>query len=202
MRLYSSVQFCGRFSAQENTVRFQVTSANAAIQPYPRIEFVCNAFRTKIESGLRDSLSSKVGSAIEKAFAEKLRVTEMLFPALIVTTCSRPDRDLSCPRDFSEFGGECSVSDGQTRSLCRWNMPVVRVEVLPSRIELVLAEDEASPLLRLLVRPQLRGSGTSIARMICRAPEMLDFGGSSTLDTNALQTEFLDNGRENVTVLP
>ena len=182
----TSVQFCGNFVAQNGLLRFHVTSTDAQIQKYAKVRFECNFWRGQIEGAIRSSLAAPLEDAIDRSFAEQLHVSELLTPAFTVSSCDpNGPEGVDCATTFAQVGGMCAQEGTETAPSCHWDMPVQRVEILPSRLEIVIAESESDAFFQLLSQQDLLIVAGFVAQPLCRRTDS-GLNPSPMLETHGL----------------
>ena len=176
-----SVRFCGGFQPNDSgTVDFQVSDARAVMSTSSRP--VCNSWGSLIADGIAGALPGSLEPAISEEFDRQLSVREL--PGVgVVSQCANmalpeDERQLSCTDAIQNLGARCEQREGDQMPFCYWRLGVDRVEILPSRLELITADTPDDPSAVLL-------SGVESIPGYCR-----DFGGA-TVDTATIGRTFL-----------
>ena len=179
-----AVRFCGRFGARAGQVTFRMTEVDAVVRNKDRRP-VCNFQAQRIASTLEDQFRDQLPGEIESTFEDKLTIAGVPGSDLDPGRCGVESipletRNARCQEFFQGLNARCEERDGDDQKRCYWEAGVDRVEMMPSRLELVLAEGVGDPIAEFI-----DGAG-SLAPPICRFENEPD-----SIETNLVETRYL-----------
>ena len=161
------VEFCARLSAVDGRLSATVTQYDGNTQILGTTNEFCGAVASGIAVSVRDSDERRqfLKREIENGFSDQLTRYDF-----------RPNVDLSIGQRCAETGicsdpngyfgplddVECVMRPGTETNACRWRVPVERVEMLPSGLLLVFAEEETSPFAEFLRAPIIESGARSM----------------------------------------
>jgi hypothetical protein len=142
--------FCGHLAGDgSNGVTWITTTASSHSEE--RTGLACKQIPDVLEDelieiamGTSDEAGDPIGDQIGGIISERLSITANEASIFSSYTCEDSDDDSACPNIYGLVNARCVDVDDVEGPLCRWSVPVDRVERMPSGHEIILAAEETT----------------------------------------------------------